>query len=67
MKKIYSKPSIELIKVLGECVLNTGSVVTGDGTTTGSLGNGTGGGTPDGGTIWGDAKGNTNVWDDQNN
>jgi len=65
MKKIYSKPSIELIKVLSESVLNNGSVVNGDGSNAGNLGTGTGGGTPTGGTIWGDAKGNNNVWDDQ--
>lgn len=65
MKKIYSKPSIEWIKAFGEYVLNNGSVVNGDGTNTDNLGNGTGGGTPGtGGTIWGDAKGNNNVWDD---
>ena len=64
MKKIYVKPSMEIIEGQGERIMNSGSVVTGAGVNAGKLGDGGSGGTKDsGGTIWGDAKGN-NLWDD---
>jgi hypothetical protein len=58
MKKIYMKPSIELVEALGERILNNGSVVTSNGTNVGNLGDGGEGGTEDPNdpnhTIWGD-------------
>lgn len=63
MKKIYVKPSMEIIEGQGERIMNSGSVVTGAGVNAGKLGDGGSGGTPTGGIIWGDAKGN-NLWDD---
>jgi hypothetical protein len=65
MKKLYIEPSIEIVEAYGGYILNSGSVVTYDGKHVDGLGDGgTGGTSGSDNTIWGDAKKNTNLWDD---
>lgn len=61
MKKNYLKPSTILVQTYTERIMNGGSVVKGDGSKAGSLGQVSGGNKDDNGTVWGDAK-NFNAW-----
>jgi hypothetical protein len=64
MKKIYIKPSTEIILVSNDGLLKTASEITYDSVNVDTQGSGTDPTVDAGGTVWIDAKGN-NMWEDE--
>ena len=67
MKRIYISPTSTLLRLHQESLLDGGSVTTQTGTSGGTITQGTGNGTENGGFIDGDSKETTlagSVWDD---